>query len=60
MSHPPYIETLFASGNPPHEAHVVRRLTPHSLAELGRAVLAADEAGEDIGDVFAAWALAYQ
>jgi hypothetical protein len=55
-----YIEVLTASGDPPYEAIVVRRLTPRSLAELGRAVWAADEAGDDIADVFAAWAVAYQ
>lgn len=60
MTHRPYIEALFASGNPPYVAHVVRGLIPRSLAELGQAVLAADQAGDDIGDVFAAWAVAYQ
>lgn len=59
-SRPPYyIEALIASHDPPHGTHVVRALTPRSLAELGAAVLAADGAGEDIGDVFAAWARAY-
>ncbi|OBG83610.1 hypothetical protein A5698_06430 [Mycobacterium sp. E136] len=60
MSHPPYIEVLFARGDPPYESHVVRGLTARSLAELGCAVAEADQAGDDIADVFAAWATAYQ
>lgn len=60
MNHPPYIEAMYVAGDPPHQAHVVRGLTPRSLAELGRAVDQADTAGDDIADVFARWALAYQ
>ncbi|OBI78210.1 hypothetical protein [Mycobacterium sp. E740] len=60
MSHPPYIEVLFARGDPPYGAIVVRGLTPRSLSELACAVAEADQAGKAIEDVFAAWAQVYE